>query len=750
MEFRIADTFTSSLARLNAQEQKAAKTTAFDLQLDPSRPGLNFHRIDKSKDPNFWSIRVNGDVRIIVHKTAASFLLCYVDHHDEAYGWAERRRIEAHPKTGAVQIVEVRERVEEIAPRLPFEFAEKPAAPYQPARASFIFQGLSEDDLARIGVPADWVADIKGATEDRYFEIAGHLPGEAAEALLEYAATGMLPAMPPIVAASYELPPTIAKSLPDNRVKFSLPEAPNGESLDDLTAQLKALLERSPTPDAFSHPDSLRRFRTIESSEDLEQALSAPWESWSVFLHPSQRKIIEREFSGPTRVAGSAGTGKTVVALHRVARLAKSEPQAKILLTTFSGPLATMLQRKLEVLIGAEPSVIPRVTVTPFRGVAEELYQLSFGRRPHAPSDKLVNDAITKAAADLDVNEFTARFLLSEWTNVIDAWQIDTEDAYAKVPRLGRKNRLGPKQRSRLWPVFSAIRQAINERGYHTWAQIFAEVTEYYADRERKPFDHIVVDEAQDLGVPELRLLAAISPTTPDALFFAGDLGQRIFQQPFSWVGLGINVRGRSQTLKVNYRTSHQIRTAADQLLPKVVRDVDGLEEERVGTVSVFNGPEPLVVREVDLQNEVDHVGQWISAAIADGIKPMEIGLFVRTRDQLDRARAAVRSSGQEVFELSERGDDPVDQVSIGTMHLAKGLEFKAVAVIACDDEILPLQARIESVADEADLDDVYETERQLLYVACTRARDRLLVSGVAPASEFLSDLLPLRSGKSA
>jgi hypothetical protein len=743
MEFRIADTFTASLAKLNSQEQKATKTTAFDLQLDPSRPGLNFHRIDKSKDPNFWSIRVNADVRIIVHKTASSFLLCYVDHHNEAYDWAERRRIEAHPKTGAIQIVEVRERVEEIAPRLPFEFAEKPAATYQAASANFIFQNLSEDDLARIGVPADWVSDIRGATEDRYFEIAGHLPGEAAEALLEYAATGMLPTIfSGIMAESVGVSASIQSVPPDEWVKFSVSdERSESDKLSELVSRLESLRQASVTADAFTHPDSLRRFRTIESSEDLEQALAAPWETWSVFLHPSQRRIIEYEFSGPARVAGSAGTGKTVVALHRVARLAQGEPESRVLLTTFSRPLATMLQRKLEVLIGKEPSVIPRVTVTPFRGVAEELYQLAFGRRPHAPSESLVRDTLAKAAADLGVSEFTARFLFLEWTNVIDAWQLDSADAYADVPRLGRKNRIGAKQRGRLWPVFAATRKAIDDRGFHTWAQIFAEVRAHYAGRERKPFTHIVVDEAQDLGVPELRLLAAIAPAGADALFFAGDLGQRIFQQPFSWAGLGIDVRGRSQTLKINYRTSHQIRRAADQLLPKVVRDVDGLEEERFGTVSVFNGPNPVVAIEVNAEAEIAGVGQWISEAVVDGIKPSEIGLFVRTRDQLDRARAAVHGAGQEVFELSERGDDPSGQVSIGTMHLAKGLEFKAVVVMACDDEVLPLQARIESVADEVDLDDVYETERQLLYVACTRARDRLLVSGVQPASEFLNDL---------
>ena len=696
MEFRIADTFTASLAKLNAQEQKAAKTTAFDLQLDTSRPGLQFHRIDKSKDANFWSIRVNADIRIIVHKTASSFMLCYVDHHDEAYDWATRRRIEAHPKTGAIQIVEVRERVEEIAP--PSHTAKPLAVPTVESTtrvAPPLFAALSPDDLLTIGVPGDWIEDIRQASEDGFFDLASHLPAEAAEALLEYAATGSLhrPALPPVHV------------------------------------------------DPFAHPDALRRFRIVENLEELQRALEFPWEKWTVFLHPSQREIVERDFTGPARVAGSAGTGKTIVALHRAARLAQSGPQARVLLTTFSRPLANALEHKLKILIGQESSVIPRVVVTPFRGVAGELYQLAFGRRPHAPMEELVRSALAKAAEEQGVTEFTARFLFSEWTYVVDAWQLDSAEGYANVPRLGRKNRIGAKQRARLWPVFAATRKAINDRGFHTWAQIFAEVASYYTKREHKPFRHIVVDEAQDLGVPELRVLAAIASSDQNALFFAGDLGQRIFQQPFSWLTLGVDVRGRSQTLKVNYRTSHQIRQAADRLLPKVVRDVDGLEEERFGTVSVFNGPEPLVTILSDAKAEIAAVGKWISQAVADGIDPSEIGIFVRTDGQIDRARAVARVAGHDVLQLSERDDDPAGRISIGTMHLAKGLEFKAVAVMACDDEALPLQARIESVADEVDLDDVYETERQLLYVACTRARDRLLVSGVAPASEFLKDL---------
>ena len=201
-----------------------------------------------------------------------------------------------------------------------------------------------------------------------------------------------------------------------------------------------------------------------------------------------------------------------------------------------------------------------------------------------------------------------------------------------------------------------------------------------------------------------------------------------------------MDVRGRSQTLKVNYRTSHQIRQAADRLLPQVLRDVDGLEERRAGTVSVFSGPDPVVGRFESPDAEITAVGEWVAAALKDGFAPSEIGVFVRDHQQLDRARAAVKAAGQTSFVLSERDEDSGNRVSIGTMHLAKGLEFKAVAVMACDDEVLPLQARVAAVADEVELDDVYETERQLLYVACTRARDRLLISGVEPASEFLAD----------
>jgi hypothetical protein len=675
MRFLLADSFTSALARLPAPEAKAVKTTVVDLQIDPNGKGLSFHRIDKSKDPNFWSVRVSRDLRLIVHKTEDSLLVAYVDHHDKAYAWAERRRIEAHPTTGAVQIVEVRERVEEVAPIAPIASA-------VPEQERLPFAPLDDTALLSVGVPADWLGDVRAATEDTFFDVAAHLPAEAAEALLQYATAGMLPVSAPASVA-----------------------------------------------DPYAHPDAQRRIRLVVDEEELRQALEYPWERWGVFLHPSQRAVVERRFAGPARVSGSAGTGKTVVALHRTVALARKNPQARLLLTTFSEPLARSLSAKLAVLAPETGGIVPRITVTDWHGAADELFQLMHGRRPRIASTDLLRTVIAKAAEAAGVKGFTPRFLLSEWTNVVDAWGIDGPEHYASVPRLGRRSPLGPRQRERLWSVFGPVAATLREQGVFTRCGVCREVAGHYAGRERKPFDHIVVDEAQDLGPAELSFLAAIAPPGEDALFFAGDIGQRIFQHPFSWKALGIEVRGRSSTLKVCYRTSRQIRSVADRLLPGALRDPDGNEEERAGTISVFDGPTPVIAVLADAAEEIERVAGFLRSAVADGIDPGEIGLFVRSPEVIGRARAASEASGH------------ADRVAVSVMHLAKGLEFRAVAVMACDQDVLPLEARIAEAADEGELDDIYETERQLLYVACTRARDRLLVTGVAPASEFLKDL---------
>jgi superfamily I DNA/RNA helicase len=687
MEFRIADTFTDSLARLTGEEQKSAKTAAFDLQLNPAHPSLQLHKLDRAKDINFWSMRVSRDIRLIVHRTNASLLLCYVAHHDAAYQWAERRKVETHPKTGAAQLVEIRERVQEIA--IP-KYVDVPAPP---VAKPLLFASVSDAELLQYGVPLEWLADVRGANEDTLLEIATHLPGEAAEALLNLA-TGVAPVAPPVVAVA----------------------------------------------DPFEHPDAQRRFRVMKNIEELQLALDYPWEKWAVFLHPAQRQLVEKDFKGPAKVAGSAGTGKTIVALHRAVHLARANPDSRVLLTTFSDTLANVLRTRLRLLIGSQPRLGEQIEVLSMKAIGLRLYELNLGKPKIISVDRLRR--LMKEASDaIADHKFTLRFLMSEWEQVVDAWQLTSWEDYRDVTRLGRKTRLKESQRLLLWSIFDAVRTRLFDDGSMTEAGMFQRLASHYMNGNESPFDFAVVDEAQDVSITQLRFLAALGGKRPNGLFFAGDTGQRIFQQPFSWKGLGVDLRGRSTTLKVNYRTSHQIRMQADRLLDAEVSDVDGNVEDRTGTVSLFDGPLPQVLNAKTEALEQAEVTKWLQKRISDGLRPDEIVLFVRSSVELPRAELAATAAGLPFRVLDTHAETTVGSLSLSTMHLAKGLEFRAVAVMACDDEVIPLQERIETATDASELEDVYNTERQLLYVACTRARDCLLLTSAGSPSEFLQDM---------
>ena len=696
MEFLIAETFSDSLSKLSAQEQKATKTTAFDLQLNLSNPGLHYHKLERYQDPNFCSVRVNQDLRLIIHRTDNSLLLCYVDHHDDAYNWASRRKIEKHPKTGAAQLVEVKETIEEIIVQ------KKVTKPVTPSQKPLLFANISDDELLGYGIPPEWLADVKTANEDSLLDMAPRLPQEAAEALLEIA-TGGKPKTP-------TLTPTIANP--------------------------------------FDHPDAQRRFRVMTNIEELQRALDYPWEKWTVFLHPSQRSLVEREYNGSARISGSAGTGKTIVGIHRAVFLARKYPTAQLLHTTYSPALANTLKIKLERLVGNEPNIINRIRVGGIQNIVYELYKQSSGTLTIADPQQIRAKLLAIAAQNHE-RKFPESLLWGEWSEIVEAWQIETWTGYKDVTRLGRKTKLGIKQREILWEIFKQVQTWLKEQNQTTWSGVFRHVTEHINQTNNYPFQFAIVDECQDMGIPELLFLAALGKQRPDSLFFTGDLGQRIFQQPFSWKSLGVDIRGRSHTLTINYRTSHQIRTTADRLLPNSITDVDGNLEQRRNTVSVFNGSMPLIKTYNTQQAEIKAVGEWIGQHLTNGIQPEEIGVFVRDVPQIERAMSAIASIGiSEIkpIELSDRVSFAPGCIAVSTMHYAKGLEFRVVVVMACDDEVLPLQERVESVMDESDLEEVYHTERHLLYVACTRARDYLLVSGVDPASEFLDDV---RSEKS-
>jgi UvrD-like helicase C-terminal domain/AAA domain len=698
MTLHCASTFTKALGRLNASEQKLVKVTAFDLQLDPTGNGLQMHRVDKA--PGFWTARVSQDIRLVLHKAGDNTTLAYVDHHDAAYRWAERRRLIPHERTGSMQFVVIPEREEaqgvcafmvdasggpergmtlEVASGAITVTAR---AADHPAISATPFAGLSDDALLDVGVPRDWLDAVRRAAETSVTELFDLLPEEAAEALLDYLTGGRLE--------------------------------------DHIAPRV------SPDADPFAHPDAQRRFRAIEGVEELRAALDAPFAQWAVFLHPAQRAPVTRDWRGPARVSGSAGTGKTIVALHRAVHLA-GRTGARVLLTTFSKPLAAALAGKAALMTEAAPELRASLTVRSLDQAAYDLYAHAFGQ-PSLASASQVRAMIDAAVKTGHGAGHDAAFLFEEWDELVDAWGIADAADYAAVPRLGRKTRLGPKQRDSAWGVFAFVRERLAARGLVSWADLYARLGERIAAGSAFGYSHVVVDEAQDLSVAQARFLAAIGQMgAADALFFTGDLGQRIFHLPFSWAKLGIDVRGRSTVLKVCYRTSHQIRQTADRLLACEITDQDGVAEARTGTVSVFDGPEPVVVLVDNEAAECAAVGTWLRAALADGFAADELAVLVRGQGQLSRGQVAAKAAGADV--------------SVLTMHEAKGLEFRGVAVMALDEDVLPDAGRLAGVGDIADLEAVQDTERHLLYVAATRARDRLMLAGIAPGSEFLDDL---------
>ena len=400
--------------------------TAFDLQINPENPGHSFHKLDRAQDKNFWSVRVNRDIRIIVHRSKSSLLLCYVNHHDDAYKWAERRKLETHPKTGAAQLVEIRERVEEV--RVPYYVYVKTESPPK----QLLFDKISDDELLDYGVPPKWLADVKTADEDSILELADHLPSEASEALIEIAVGGT----------------------PEPSVSI----APR-------------------TTDPFDHPDAQRRFRVMSDVEELERALDFPWEKWMVFLHPAQQELVEKDFNGPARVSGSAGTGKTIVALHRAVHLARQNPESRVLLTTFTDALANALKQKLKYLIGSTPRLAERLEIHSMDAIALRLHRFDAGRK-HLLKQQELSNLVSKCSSEIEGLRFSKAFVFEEWLQVVDAWQIYTWEEYRDVRRLGRKSRLVESQRKILWSLFEKVNSELERMNSISMAGIYLALTE--------------------------------------------------------------------------------------------------------------------------------------------------------------------------------------------------------------------------------------------------------------------------------
>ena len=659
-----------SISGLNQDEQKLCWDFLEKFHQNPKHPGISLERLHGNS--GFWSGRVSSNIRAILGKVDECWMALHVDHHDAAYAWAERRKLSTHPVTGALQVVEVLEEQFVVQPLIASDRAAT-------------FAQRSDEYLLSLGVPAEWLPTVREIrTEDELIEVCERLPREVADYLLEVA-DGKLVTPPPPLAAEKTL----------------------------------------------EHPDTQRNFYLLKSDHELQQFLNAPLAEWRVFLHPDQRKLAHGSFKGPVKVTGGAGTGKTVVGLHRCRHLARNGK--RVFLTTYGSSLATYLDGSLKDL--CTPEEHSQIQVSTVHGQALELC------RRHFPKIKTAEDSDLKKRLQQSIVElgsgYDFDFLWKEWEKVISPQAIMDWDSYRGARRVGRGQGLTVKERKEVWRVFERFLEKMRAEQTYDFSSLCQLALELLSDgRARSPFDSVVVDELQDLKPNEIKLLAALAGTGPDRLMLLGDGGQRIYGGVLRLSQYGIETRGRSHILRINYRTTEQIRACADRLLGSEVDDLDGELESRKGTRSLFRGPHPDLRGFARPEEQIQYLRTRIQELLQTR-QPEDIAIFAGTNQQVKSLRDQLKE-----FNIPN-GDLGRDSrgVQVGTLHKAKGLEFKVTFVVDVSERLLPLRAVLDRM-DPADQNDFVEDQRRLLYVGMTRARDELVVTWVGQPSRFLAPLL--------
>ncbi|PTR17226.1 UvrD-like helicase family protein [Nitrosospira sp. Nsp2] len=689
----LSQEFLGQLAKLPAAVYAKVMKWATRFQADPTSPGINYENINGARDPNLKSVRLDNDWRGIVFKPTKGdvYVLLYVDHHDDAYRWAENRRLTINPVTGAMQLVVLEHVIQQ---------EERPQNPVAQGSAAYVaatqdarplFAELSDHELMSLGVPQEIIARVRGLTSEAQLDaIQLSLPVEAYEGLFL------------VVAGD-----TVSQILMARETRVD-------QVID--AENFAASLE---TPEAQS------RFVVVADDEAMRTIMNAPLAQWRVFLHPTQKKLASDDHSGPMRVLGQAGTGKTVLAIHRARWLAENRTPdgQKVLFTTFTKNLATDIKHNLRTLCSAatmakiEVSNLDAWVGAFIRGRKLE-HRIVYDRKRDA-----ARQAWESALASKDSRlELPDDFYEHELEQVVLAQGITTLAQYRVARRTGRGVVLNRAKRDAVWPVFEEYRGQLASRKLKEVDDAYREVAETLgaesasaAETHAPPYSAIVVDETQDLGPQALTLLRAMIPAGSNDLFFVGDGHQRIYSRNRAVMSrCGIEIRGRSRKLYLNYRTTDEIRRQAVALLEGCdIDDLDGGSDENSRYKSLSHGPEPKLIQVDGLKPAVEETTNFIKAWRTEQADVVPLSLCVITasgkvRDAMSRE---LENAGLACVTIDAQNNhaDALNVVHLATMHRAKGLEFDCVVVLA----------PMNNMGDPTQT----ENQRKLLYVALTRAK---------------------------
>lgn len=689
----LAGTFLEAFDRLPLDPRKKVREFLGKFRSDPTAASIHYEPIHDTRDDRVRTVRIDRTYRaVVLHpSTGVDYVFVWVDHHDAAMAWASRKTFAVNPVTGAMQVIDT-EFVTALAEQPPPP-AEKPLDAYGP------FELIADGDLLRTGLPALLLPIVRAVANVASLDaIKQSLPVEAYEALFWIAAE---------------------HCSVDQAIEHAGVTLAQTADADDLAT-------------ALAHPDSRRRFHLVDSVEELDDILDAPLEKWRIFLHPSQARLVARHFNGPARVLGGAGTGKTVVAMHRARRLARdvfTAPDDRILFTTFTRNLAANIRHNLQNLCGAE---LDRIEVTHLHALAVRLLAQA-GQQVHVIDDNTTAQVWRNVVEQTGPADFSEAFLKQEWAGVVQAQGITDRAGYLQASRQGQSTPLNRGQRAVLWRIFESYRTALDAQHWLEWPDVIRHARQLLdAQPARARYRAVIVDETQDLHAEELRLLRALLPEGPNDLFFVGDAHQRIYGQPVVMAQCGIHIRGRAARLRINYRTTEQIRRWSTALLADAaVDDLDGGQDEAQGYHSLMSGPPPAVRVFATQTEETTYLIDEVRA-LCETTAPERICLVARTHRQVREVyMPMLRSAGIPYLILeADTPDDIGSGVRLATMHRVKGLEFEHVLIAGLNDGVMPPPG--------ASAEDDLLRERCLLHVAATRARETLTVTGWGALSPLL------------
>jgi superfamily I DNA/RNA helicase/mRNA-degrading endonuclease RelE of RelBE toxin-antitoxin system len=702
----ISADFLTAMMNLPRAQQKKVNQFVNKFRNDPRNSGINYEKIHDAANSYMRSVRIDQTYRGIILQPERGdiYILLWVDHHDEAYDWARRHQCKIHPSTGAIQLFQTQTKV--VVDTVNQKVKEPDSE-----QSTVLFENYNTEQLIKLGLPEEFSEKAFNLTSlEELQTIEKELPVEAYEALY-----------------------MIASGLPYDEVLADYNDNSNNEDID--VDDYAAAIERN---------GSKRRFVLVDD-EELQKMLDAPLEKWRVFLHPSQRKLIERDWNGPMRVLGGAGTGKTVVAMHRAKWLASQladNSNKKILFTTFTKNLAADINVHLgQICSKAELERIEVINIDAWVGKFirrhDYKYQIAFTNDTNPKRKKCWQYALQNMSSDLSLSE---RFYQEEWQLVVQEQNITSLKEYIKAKRTGRGTRLNRKERMLIWPVFEEYQLQLSHMNLREMTDATKDCLETILTKSIKPlYQSIIVDEGQDMGTHAYKLLRVLVDESINDIFIVGDGHQRIYRNKVVLGRCGINILGRSKKLRINYRTTEETRRMAVSVLEGIsVDDLDDGNDDNTGYVSLMHGTSPEQMNFLTFNEEVDYIVEVIESLVAADAKLSEICLVARTNTLRDDYSRALNKQGFQTYEIKTNGaeDRNLEGIRVATMHRVKGLEFQHLFVAGVNDGVVPLG--VVQSDDPVEVREFELSERALLHVAMTRAIKSLVVTSYAQPSKFI------------